>query len=121
MTHTDGAARPDRLSITTDTVDDVRVVAARGEIDYSNRDRFAQALLPPGTTAPPRTVLDLTGVTFMDSTGLNALIAAHLAATRTEGWLRLVCPQGPVLRVIQLVGVDAAVGCHPTLHHALRA
>ncbi|MGN9822131.1 STAS domain-containing protein, partial [Streptomyces sp. SD11] len=33
------------------------------------------------------------GVTFMDSSGINALVTTHQTATRTQGWLRLAGPR----------------------------
>ncbi|WP_436840679.1 STAS domain-containing protein [Streptomyces griseoloalbus] len=64
-------------------------------------------------------MLDLAGVSFMDSSGINILIAAHQALTETGGWLRLAGAHGPVLRVMELVGIDTLIDCHPTPHHAL--
>jgi stage II sporulation protein AA (anti-sigma F factor antagonist) len=66
-----------------------------------------------------RVVIDLSQVTFMDSSGVNALIAAHQSALAAQGWLRLVVVRGAVLRTLQLVGLDTVVPCHPTLEDAL--
>ncbi|GAA3787545.1 STAS domain-containing protein [Streptomyces phyllanthi] len=119
MTDIHGAAGPARLSIGQSTVDGVRVVTLRGEIDHSIRDRFHQALIPPCDAMSPRTVADLSGVTFMDSSGINVLIAAQQAAEKADGWLRLAGPQATVLRVMRLVGIDVLIPCYPTLRHAL--
>ncbi|WP_336621287.1 STAS domain-containing protein [Streptomyces sp. DH10] len=66
-------------------------------------------------------MVDLSRVTFMDSSGINILIAAHQAAISAQGWLRLAGAKGSVLRVLQLVGVDQVIGCRPTLEQALTA
>ncbi|MFF2205071.1 STAS domain-containing protein [Streptomyces sp. NPDC058145] len=58
-------------------------------------------------------------MTFMDSTGINILIAAHRALTQAVGWLRLARPTGAVLRTLLLVGLDTVIDCHETLHQAL--
>jgi putative transposase len=55
----------------------------------------------------------------MDSSGINVLIAAHRASQDAQGWLRLAGPQQAVLHVLQLVGVDTLIPCHPTRQHAL--
>ncbi|MEU9919605.1 STAS domain-containing protein [Streptomyces sp. NPDC051001] len=118
MTDTHGSARPG-LSIDHTTVDDVRVVTVRGEIDHAVTKEFTDALLSSGSGTRPQTVVDLSGVTFMDSSGINALLAAHQAMSAAQGWLRIAGAQASVLRVFEIVGVDQVIGCHPTVEHAL--
>jgi stage II sporulation protein AA (anti-sigma F factor antagonist) len=55
----------------------------------------------------------------MDSSGINILIAVHTALAEAGGWLRLAGATPPVLRVIQLVGIDGFIECHPALQQAL--
>jgi stage II sporulation protein AA (anti-sigma F factor antagonist) len=112
-------AHPDRLTVSHLTVDGVRIVALRGELDYTARHFAEEALMPPVGDGPPRTVADLTHLTFMDSSGINALIAARHAAAAAQGWLRVAGAQPAVLRVIRIVGVDALISCHPTVRQAL--
>ncbi|MFG2732684.1 STAS domain-containing protein [Streptomyces canus] len=123
MTETHGAARrPGQLSIGHIAVDGgIRVLTVRGEIDHPGKDILSEALLSSSGAMPPRTVLDLSGVTFMDSSGINVLIAAHQAMRDAHGWLRLAGPQTPVLRLIELVGLDQVIACHPTVEQALTA
>ncbi|MER7897705.1 STAS domain-containing protein [Streptomyces sp. NPDC096046] len=118
MTETHGAARPG-LSIDHTTIDDIRVVTLRGEIDHTVTSELTEALLSHGSVTRPRTVMDLSGVTFMDSSGINVLIAAHQALGDAQGWLRMAGAQDSVLRVLQLVGLDQVIGCHPTVERAL--
>ncbi|MEW2164922.1 STAS domain-containing protein [Streptomyces sp. NPDC007084] len=119
MTETDKTAQDSRLSVEFSMVDGVRIVALRGEIDHNGRGLLGEALLPSADATNPRTVADLGEVTFMDSSGINILIVAHRAAEDAGGWLRLAAPQQAVLRVLQLVGVDTVISCHPTLQQAL--
>jgi stage II sporulation protein AA (anti-sigma F factor antagonist) len=112
------SGRPDRLSAVTTTIDGIRVVTLAGEIDYHTGSRFEQALEITGA-ALPRVVIDMGQVTFMDSVGINILIGAHQDAAAAGGWIRLAAPTGPVLRVMQLVGVDSLIDCQPTLRQAL--
>ncbi|MEU9985112.1 STAS domain-containing protein [Streptomyces sp. NPDC050856] len=67
----------------------------------------------------PRIVVDLSQVTFMDSSGINILIAAYRALGEAGGWLRLVSSTESVMRTLQVVGVDAVIDCRETLHDAL--
>jgi anti-anti-sigma factor len=121
VTDTHGAAQPGRLSIGHSTVDGIRVLTVLGEIDHTVKDMLSQALLSFDGATPPRTVMDLSGVTFMDSSGINVLIAAHKSMSGAHGWLRLAGPQASVLRLSELVGLDQVISCHPTVEQALAA
>ncbi|MEU7057994.1 STAS domain-containing protein [Streptomyces sp. NPDC046197] len=121
MAETEGAAVPERLLITRTTADDgTCVVTLAGEADLDGSAHLRQALLSCLETAP-NTVIDCGEVTFMDSSGINALITAHQAAQASGARLRLAAPQDAVLRVLQLVGVDTLIPCYPTLEQALTA
>jgi anti-anti-sigma factor len=120
VTDTHGAARPG-LSIDRTAVDGIRVLTLRGEIDHDVKDVLSEALLSFDSVTPPRTVVDLTGVTFMDSSGINVFVAVHKTMSDAQGWLRMAGAQESVLRVFQLVGLDQVIGCHSTVEHALTA
>ncbi|WP_069767134.1 STAS domain-containing protein [Streptomyces sp. LUP30] len=122
MTEIDNAERPSRLSVVHNMLGDVRVVTVQGEIDHDIKDALSQALLPQdAAAAPPRIVADFRGVTFMDSTGINVLVAAHQHASDAQGWLRLAGVQEPVLQVLRIVGLDTLIDLHPTVEQALDA
>jgi anti-anti-sigma factor len=119
VTKIDKAGRPEGLVVEQRVVDGIRVVTVRGEIDHDVKDVLSNALLPPEGTLVPRIVADLSGVTFMDSSGINIFVSAHQRIAGTDGWLRIAAAQESVLRVLELVGVDAIITCHPTLDQAL--
>ncbi|MEV7030355.1 STAS domain-containing protein [Streptomyces sp. NPDC093272] len=115
-------AHPDprgQLTVSESTVAGIRVVALRGELDHTTRDIARRALAPAADGTSSRTVADLTRLTFMDSAGINALIAAYRASADAQGWLRVAGAQPAVLRVLQLVGIDALIPCLPTVRDAL--
>ncbi len=120
MTDTHGAARPG-LSIDHTAVNGIQVVTVHGEIDQDVKDILSEALLSCDGAAPPRTVVDLSGVTFMDSSGINVLIAAQQSMSDAQGWLRIAGAQASVLRVLELVGLDQVIGCQSTVEQALNA
>ena len=119
MVNTEQAEQPDGLSVVVTTVHaGIRVVTAAGEIDHHTGDTLGQAL--DATHTPrPRVVVDLGQVTFMDSSGINILLAARSSLSEAGGWLRLAGASDSVMRTLQIVGVDALIDCRETLRQAL--
>jgi anti-anti-sigma factor len=97
--------------------DAVAIVQPRGELDLVTVETLRAAL--DGIRNTERLVLDLRGLSFMDSTGLQLLVALHRRAQRDRLQLTLVAPAAPVDRAIQLCGLDktlpfvAAVDAEP--------
>jgi len=120
VTHIQSADQPDRLSVEHSAIDGVRVVIVRGEIDHTVKDVLSEALLLPDSGTRPRTVVDLSGVTFMDSSGVSVFISAYQSMSDAQGWLRIAGAQESVLRILQIVGMDTLISCHPTVQQALR-
>jgi anti-anti-sigma factor len=117
----EGAAVPERLLITRTTRGDgVDVVVLAGEVDLDGSGQLRDVLLSSVQTASG-TVVDLSEVGFLDSSGINVLISAHQAAEARGVWFRLAAPQHPVERVLRLVGVDTLIACFPTVERALAA
>jgi anti-anti-sigma factor len=73
------------------------VLTVRGELDLATAP-LLQEQIDALAEAP---IVDLTGVDFVDSTGLRVLITAH----DTCGGLPLVVRDGPVTRLFDLTGV----------------
>ncbi|MFF4276878.1 STAS domain-containing protein [Streptomyces sp. NPDC001536] len=118
MADTGQAAQPGRLTVVSTATDGIRVLTLAGEIDYDTGQSLRQAL-DAAETPRPRIVVDLSRVTFMDSTGINLFIAAHRDLIEAGGWMRLAAPTQAVMRTLQIVGVDAVIDCRETLRQAL--
>ncbi|MDQ0604352.1 anti-anti-sigma factor [Streptomyces canus] len=108
-----------RLSVVRSDVEGVTVLSLHGEVDYQSVTALTRFVPPEGAAAGQRVVVDLSRVTFMDSSGVNALVATYQATQAARGWLRLVGVRGAVLRTVQLVGLDTLVACYPTVRDAL--
>lgn len=96
------------FSCTTDTSPGIAVVHAVGEVDLATVDRLWEELLAhlvPGM----RVVLDCEGITFCDSTGLQALIRAHHHAEATGADFVLSAVEGPVEQLLDLAGVAGQI------------
>jgi anti-anti-sigma factor len=90
------------------------VVRLEGEIDLETAPCVLsctdQALAVPGNGG---IVIDLTDCTFMDSSGLKALVAATRAADQQGRPMRISGAHGIVLRVMQLTDLDATLPLDP--------
>jgi anti-anti-sigma factor len=76
-------------------------------------------------TAVPNTarglVVDLTGITYLDSRGVHLVLDLAERMRTTQQQLRLVVPPSSVIRrVLLLTQVDRIVPMHDTLEDALR-
>jgi len=63
-------------------------------------------------------VLDLSNVTFMDSTGLGVLIGIERHLSEGER-LAIACPQPAVAKIFELTGLYAALRVFPAVDEAL--
>jgi anti-sigma B factor antagonist len=81
-------------------------VAVAGEVDIDTAPRMRLALAA-ALAAASRVVVDLGAVTFMDSSGLAALIATHQKAAATGATLRLQHVPPLVLRLLTVTGMDS--------------
>jgi anti-anti-sigma factor len=81
-------------------------ITLEGELDLATAPAAAAALREDANgDAPSRRVLDLSGLTFMDSSGLRTILSANGAARR-EGWTLAIVPGPPaVQRVFDICGV----------------
>jgi len=84
---------------------DVLVYHFQGVIDIATSPSVRETLVQAANDANPNLVVDLTQVTFLDSTGIGALIGAHRRALERAGKLRLVVPEGQLERLFSLTGL----------------
>ena len=82
-----------------------RGLAVRGELDAAAAEQLDVALREAMLTTRGAFVLDLSGVTFMDSGGINALLRARSLLGREERGLAVVSPDGSPRRVLETVGI----------------
>lgn len=87
-------------------------VTPSGDIDMSATTQLREALQTAARTDDvERIVVDLAGVTFLDSTALGVLIAAHTAAQRRDAAFTVINPGPMVTMVLTMTGLfDVLVG-----------
>ena len=105
----DNAPLPGQLAVESSVEGETTVVRLSGELDLASTPILERELGAVESTGAKRIVIDLAGVGFMDSTGLQALLRARERATAAEG-VQLALRRGPhqVQRVFELTKtVDA--------------
>jgi anti-sigma B factor antagonist len=93
------------------------VVAMPAEIDAVNAERIRQGLLSAVSLSAAVVVIDMSGTTFCDSAGVQAIITAYRQAAANGTEFRLVATA--VLRILTIVGIGELVPIYPTLEAAL--
>ncbi len=84
-----------------------------GELDILLADDLRKEWLPAvEQLRPERLVIDLSGVTFLDSSGLSLIVALHKLQERHGGRVVLSAPQRPVRRVLEISGIDRVIDVH---------
>jgi anti-anti-sigma factor len=94
------------------------VLVVEGELDMLTAPQLSHALDEALGAAPPVLVVDLSGVTFMDSAGLAVLLTAHRESGDVTS-LRVVANQRATLRPMQLTGVDEYLALYARRRDAL--
>ncbi len=84
---------------------DAVVITLEGELDLASASKLEDELLSVEATKPRRLVIDLSGLTFMDSTGMRTLALAQRRSL-SDGGPELALRRGPhqVQRVFELTG-----------------
>ncbi|GAA2429350.1 STAS domain-containing protein [Streptomyces macrosporus] len=97
------------------------VLTVTGELDYHTAPRLSHALddTPFGPSTP--VVIDLSELTYCDSTGITALVTAYHRAQATGSRLFLSGVRHDLMRVFRTVGLDQVFTFHPTVEDAIDA
>ena len=100
---------------------DVPVVALRGELDLARSRDLSSRLGELAGEAGTAAVLDLSDVSFMDSSALGVVLQASRRFRRQAKRFVVVAPPGPVLRLLELSGVGERLALAETRDEALAA
>lgn len=85
------------------------VLEVAGELDLSEIGDF-RAAVKAASEGAETLCLDLSGLTFIDSGGLAALLDVNADTQRHGTKLKVVAGDGPVLRALELTGLDHLIG-----------
>ena len=82
------------------------VAEISGELDIASASWLRETLLLAIRRHGPAICVDLQGVTFLDCSGINALLATARRARLEGGRMRVTSPSAPTRRVIGLLGLQ---------------
>jgi anti-sigma B factor antagonist len=85
------------------------ILRLHGEFDLSSDERFQDELEKLFAERPATVIVDLRGLTFMDSTGLRALVGLHNRSAETSFDLAVLHDGGPVGRILHETGLDSVL------------
>lgn len=94
-----------RLKTHATRIGGANAIALTGELDLETAPQLAEEVELAVWSTVGAFVLDLSGLTFLDSSGLHALLRARAYLAREDRALVLVCPAGPARRVLDLASV----------------
>jgi anti-sigma B factor antagonist len=108
----------DDFRIRSSRLDDgVVVIEVSGELDICSSHTVRETLAT-SLSGASRLVVDLSGLRFIDSTGIG-LLAMAVRRLALEAGLAIVCPGGRVRKTLALTGLDRLVPIYSTQNEAL--
>ena len=103
-----GKVRHVELKVSTRSQGGCVVMSLGGEIDLYTAPRLHGELVTLlSGDSPVQVVVDMSGVDFCDSTGMNVLLAAHRRAREQGGDLELAAPRPAVRKILQVTGLES--------------
>lgn len=97
-------AFPPPFEVTTSRINGSTYVAVRGELDIATASQLHEVLVAEAAKGG-MLVLDITGLEFIDSSGIRVLVVAWQEAQSDGQRLRLTQTTPPVMRALDLVGL----------------
>lgn len=99
------------LRLGSDERDGWTVVSITGELDVTTRSELDMYLVAlPSATTPPKIVVDLSRVDFMDTSALTTLMRHWKRVTANGGELRLAGANYRNARVLWITGIARKIG-----------
>lgn len=107
------------FGISEECVDGTSVVTVSGEVDVATAPAVRDCLDQVISRDRGPVVVDLVGVTFIDSTGLGVLIGAHRRCGELGRVLHVVVVEQRIRKVFEITGLTELFPIHPSLRLAL--
>ena len=103
------------LTLSTRELGERTVVTIGGEIDVYTAPTLRDAISDLVARGAHDLVVDMTGVDFLDSTGLGVLVGGLKKVRAHNGSLELVCHQDRLLKIFRITGLAKVFVIHDRL------
>jgi anti-sigma B factor antagonist len=107
------------ITVTRRTEGAAEVVTVAGEIDIATYGYLRAELLTAVDAGPGTVVVDMSGVEWIDSTGLGTLVGALKRAREKHGTVMVAGAPGRIAKHFQVTGLSKVFGMHPDVDAAL--
>jgi anti-anti-sigma factor len=108
------------LICSVETRANATVVHVKGELDLTTAPELRSVLVDVLVDAPSHLIVDLSGVAFLDSTGIGVLVGAHQRVTANGHWFSVVVATPIVRKALQTTGLLRAWRVTGSVEDALR-
>ncbi len=106
------------MQLTQELHDGVLAITLHGRLDAHSSDRARGALIE-GSASNQRMLLDCSGVTFLSSAGLQAIVMGHRSANDHGTKFAVVRPTSQAAETITISGIDRVISFHDSRDNAL--
>ncbi|MCE5321818.1 STAS domain-containing protein [bacterium] len=111
-------------TMSVEIVEDTQVIVrVSGEVELPNVDKLRSAVESAAMASPNGFVIDMNGVSYIDSAGISALVFAYRRVCPSGGRLALVITDKNVRRIVTLTRLHTLPGIslHDDINEALSA
>ncbi len=107
------------FSVQAESIDGLHAVRVSGELDQSTAPELRGALANVFDGESGSVLVDLSDCGFIDSTGLSLLVETKRQLAEESRRFGVCCPDADVRRLLELTGIDQAVGLFDTRDEAV--
>jgi stage II sporulation protein AA (anti-sigma F factor antagonist) len=97
------------FDLKTETEGTSALISIRGDLDLQVAERVVDTLTRIESTEPALLVIDLSGISFMDSTGMGVIATAHAHAEEAGRRFVIVRPPAGVRQAFELSRLDTVI------------
>jgi anti-anti-sigma factor len=101
------------MEISEEPVGDVYVVTAQGRLDGTSSAKFLERFEPLTSGANPKLLIDLSGIDFVTSAGLRAVLGVVKRVKAANGLLAVCGLQAPVREILDITGLTPMMQIYP--------